>query len=92
MASEVAAKVKEKVLPFHAVHAAFYYGDQASSVLMPLKGAATKTISKGAIGGGAYNEAFKGRIKALGRDPTVDDVLRIRDDLVKQFGLEGYRP
>ena len=39
-----------------------------------------------------YNEAFKGRIKALGRDPTVDDVLKIRDDLVKQFGLEGYRP
>jgi|GEM_PF-2583032 len=43
-------------------------------------------------GGGAYNEAFKQRLGELGRNPTVDDVLRIRDDLVKQFGLEGYRP
>jgi hypothetical protein len=42
-------------------------------------------------GGGAYNEAFKQRLGELGRNPTADDVLRIRDDLVKQFGLEGYR-
>jgi RHS repeat-associated protein len=43
-------------------------------------------------GGGAYNETFKQRLGELGREPTVHDVLRIRDDLVKQFGLEGYRP
>jgi RHS repeat-associated protein len=43
-------------------------------------------------GGGAYNEAFKQRLSELGRNPSVEDVLRIRDDLVKQFGLEGYRP
>jgi hypothetical protein len=50
-----------------------------------------KSIHKGA-GGGAYNETFKAKLKELGRDPTVDDVLSIRDELVKQFGLEGYRP
>ena len=48
-------------------------------------------IHRGA-GGGAYNEAFKQRLGELGRSPTVDDVLRIRDDLVQEFGLGGYRP
>lgn len=50
-----------------------------------------KQIHRGP-GGGAYNEAFKQRLGGLGREPTVDDVLTIRNDLVKQFGLEGYRP
>ena len=50
-----------------------------------------KGIHKGA-GGGAYNEVFKQRLRDLGGKPTAHDVLRIRDDLVKQFGLGGYRP
>jgi hypothetical protein len=50
-----------------------------------------KAIHKGK-GGGAYNDAFKRELETLRRDPTVEDVLRIRDDLVKRFGLEGYRP
>jgi RHS repeat-associated protein len=50
-----------------------------------------KAIHKGA-GGGAYNETFKERLSQLGRQPTADDVLQIRDDLVQLFGLEGYRP
>lgn len=50
-----------------------------------------KQIHQGA-GGGAYNEAFKRRLLDVGGKPTVDDVLRIRNELVKQFGLEGYRP
>jgi RHS repeat-associated protein len=50
-----------------------------------------KAIHEGR-GGGAYNDAFKQRLRDLGRDPAPDDVVRIRDDLVKQFGLEGFRP
>jgi len=50
-----------------------------------------KAIHKGP-GGGAYNEAFKRRLLDLEGTPTVNDVIRIRDDLLKQFGLEGYRP
>jgi RHS repeat-associated protein len=48
-------------------------------------------IHRGA-GGGAYNQAWKDALEQLGREPTVDDVLRIRDRLSRQFGLEGYRP
>lgn len=50
-----------------------------------------KAIRKGP-GGGAYNEAFKQRLDALRRDPTAAEVMGIRDDLVKQFGLEMFRP
>ncbi|QOJ00935.1 MAG: RHS repeat-associated core domain-containing protein [Phycisphaeraceae bacterium] len=50
-----------------------------------------KQIHKGA-GGGAYNKEFKRRLLDVGGKPTVDDVLRIRNELVKEFGLEGYRP
>ena len=48
-------------------------------------------IHRGA-GGGAYNQAWKDALRQLGRRPTVDDVLRIRDTLGRQFGLERYRP
>ena len=48
-------------------------------------------IHRGA-GGGAYNQAWKDALRQLGRQPTVDDVLRIRDTLGRQFGLEKYRP
>ena len=50
-----------------------------------------KSIHKGP-GGGAYNEEFKRRLLELEGSATVDDVLRVREDLVKLFGLEGYRP
>lgn len=46
-----------------------------------------KAIHKGR-GGGAYNEAFKQRLRDLGRQPTVSDALRIRDDLVEQSDWE----
>jgi hypothetical protein len=48
-------------------------------------------IHRGA-GGGAYNQRWKDELGQLGRDPTVDDVLRIRDQLTQEFGLQGYRP
>jgi len=50
-----------------------------------------KRIHSGAYGGGDYNEAFKNALKMLRREPTAADVTRIRDDLVRQFGIEGYR-
>lgn len=53
-----------------------------------------KSIHQGP-GGGAYNEAFIQRVEAIkaeGLAPTVEDILRIRDDLAQEFGLEGYRP
>lgn len=43
-------------------------------------------------GGGLYNEAWKQRLGQLGRPPTVQDVVGIRNDLVTRFGLESYRP
>jgi RHS repeat-associated protein len=50
-----------------------------------------KRIHRGA-GGGAYNDAFKQRLRDLGREPTAADVFEIRDSLVAEFGLEAYRP
>jgi len=48
-------------------------------------------LHKGA-GGGAYNEAFKRELQALGREPTVDDVVAIRNKLASDFGIAGYGP
>lgn len=42
-------------------------------------------------GGGYYNERWKQEIDGLARLPTVPDVLRIRDALVVEFGLDQYR-
>jgi hypothetical protein len=50
-----------------------------------------KEIHKGA-GGGAYNTAWKQQLGDLGRDPTVDDVIAVRDRLAQDFGLEPWRP
>ncbi|MBK9259927.1 MAG: DUF2380 domain-containing protein [Polyangiaceae bacterium] len=52
-----------------------------------------KRIHKGARGG-EWNEQFKERLEIIKRTrtPTAEDVLRIRDELVKMFGLEQYRP
>lgn len=43
-------------------------------------------------GGGAYNQAWKDSLDSLGRSPTVDDVLRFREQITKQFGIDVYRP
>jgi RHS repeat-associated protein len=50
-----------------------------------------RQIHSGA-GGGRYNNAFIERLSKLKRPPSAKDVLRIRDDLAKEFGLEKYRP
>jgi hypothetical protein len=50
-----------------------------------------KAIHKGA-GGGAYNEAWKDALASLGRDPTVYDVLVLREQITKQFGIDVFRP
>ncbi len=50
-----------------------------------------KEIHKGA-GGGAYNDAFKQKLRELGRPPTVNDVLQIRKEVTEMFGLASHRP
>ncbi|MBK9259923.1 MAG: hypothetical protein IPM54_08825 [Polyangiaceae bacterium] len=52
-----------------------------------------KRIHKGARGG-EYNAEFKKRLDDVKQKKllTAEDVLRIRDELVKLFGLEVYRP
>lgn len=50
-----------------------------------------KLIHKGK-GGGAYNEAFKARLRELGDNVTAEAVLKIRDDLVREFDIARYRP
>ena len=50
-----------------------------------------KDIHKGK-GGGAYNERFKQKLDQLGREPTVDDVRRIRDEVAEEFDIAKYRP
>lgn len=43
-------------------------------------------------GGGAYNQAWLDALEGLGRTPTVDDVVSLRDQITKQFGIDIYRP
>ncbi len=50
-----------------------------------------KAIHQGA-GGGAYNVAWKDALAGLGHQPTVDDVLRLRTQITKQFGIDIYGP
>lgn len=38
------------------------------------------------------SEEFKRMLLELGRRPTVEDVLRVREALVKKFALGGYKP
>lgn len=42
-------------------------------------------------GGGAYNQAWFDELANLGRAPTVDDILRLREQITKQFGIDIYR-
>jgi hypothetical protein len=48
-------------------------------------------IHQGA-GAGAYNQAWKDALAGLGRQPTVDDVLRLREQITKRFGIDIYGP
>jgi hypothetical protein len=45
-------------------------------------------------GGGLYNAAWIEELNKIGgpRNATVADILRIRDDLTKRFGISRYRP
>ncbi len=39
-----------------------------------------------------YNQRFKEELTRLEGEPDVKDVLRIRDRLAKEFGIDEYRP
>jgi hypothetical protein len=45
-------------------------------------------IHQGA-GGVAHNQAWKDALAGLGRQPTVDDILRLRGQITKQFGIDS---
>jgi len=49
-----------------------------------------KAIHQGA-GGGQYNQFFLDKLKDT-PTPSVDDILRWREEAIKKFGLEGFRP
>lgn len=38
----------------------------------------------------AYNQAWKNALDSLGRSPALDDVLRLREQITKQFGIDIY--
>jgi hypothetical protein len=52
-----------------------------------------REIHQGA-GGGSYNEAWKAGIAKIteNRPVTADDVVDLRTQLTKQFGIDQYRP
>jgi hypothetical protein len=53
-----------------------------------------KKIHSGA-GGGQYNQFFLDKLKAVtdrGRQPTVEQVMKWREQAIQKFGLEKYRP
>ncbi len=51
-----------------------------------------KEIHKGKGSGGDFNRRWEAELDKLPGEAEVEDVLRIRDALVKEFGLDGYRP
>jgi RHS repeat-associated protein len=50
-----------------------------------------RQIHSGGPRGGNYNEFFRRRLRDID-NPTVDDLLSLREDAVKEFGLGKYRP
>jgi hypothetical protein len=48
-----------------------------------------REIHSGGPNGGRYNQFFRDHMP---RNPTVDDMLRLREDAVREFGLGPYRP
>ena len=50
-----------------------------------------RQIHRGA-GGGKYNDDWKERLKDLGREPTVEDILNIREDIAKEHGIDIFKP
>jgi hypothetical protein len=40
----------------------------------------------------AYNDRFIEELGRLGNNPCANDIVSIRDSLVKEFGIEKFRP
>jgi len=39
-----------------------------------------------------YNDRFIEELEKLGNNPCAADIVNIRDNLVKEFGIAKYRP
>jgi RHS repeat-associated protein len=66
-------------------------GKKGAPNIWPIPEDVHKDIHQGS-GGGPFNERWKEELNALGREPTVQDVLHIRNKLTKEFDIEKYRP
>lgn len=51
-----------------------------------------RAIHSGPGPGGAYTQAWRDALGGLGRDPGVDDILQLRGQITKQFGIDIYNP
>jgi len=87
----VPREILEKYLPEEVADAV--RGKKGAPNRWPIPEDVHKDIHRGPRGG-MYNERWKEELQAIsetGRKVTVEDVLRIRDQLIKEFGLEMYR-
>ena len=86
----VPKEILKKYLPLDVANHPLVRGQAGSPNRLSIPEDLHKAIHKGP-GGGAYNEAFKIRLEDLGRKPTVEDVLKIKNELIEQFGLRGFQ-
>jgi hypothetical protein len=69
-------------------------GKRGAPNIWRLPASVHKEIYSGA-GGGRYNHRWMeelDRTQRQGREITVNEVLRVREQLIKEFELEKYRP
>lgn len=70
-------------------------GSRGEPNVWPIPRDVHKEIYRGA-GGGRYNERWRQEIDQVrqetGGEPTVEDVRRIREKLINEFGLGVYSP
>jgi hypothetical protein len=87
----VPSEILKKYLPKNIANNPLVRGKKGAPNIWKIPKKLHDEIHQGA-GGGAWNEAWKTELRSLRREPTVNDIVKIRNKLVKEFGLEKYRP
>jgi RHS repeat-associated protein len=90
----VPRQILEDYLPPDVANDPQVRGKKGAPNIWPIPEDVHKDIHQGP-GGGPYNQRWIEEINAIrarGHEIQVEDVIRIRDQLVDEFGLEGYRP
>ena len=81
-----------KVLPPEVANHPLVRGTQGAPNIWQIPRPVHRAIHRGPYGG-LYNEAWFDGLSAIdGKDPTVQDVLRLRDEITARFGIDQYRP